>query len=352
MRLHLTFIFLLFFLLLTNADEGGSAGLVRSVALIAIIFGSVAAHEIAHLLVATKLGLRIQTITLFPIGGVQVLDSPGETTSGASPEVTMALAGPAANLIIAMAASGLAGSVQPPPGFWNDPHMLAANLPLSLFWINLYLAAFNLLPAYPTDGGRALRAIFARHMNFLQATRRAVTLGHLFAMGFILLGIRHQWLMLSGLFLFVAAQLEDRSLTFQSAVESVCMEDVMLTEFSTLSPSDTLEDALGKTIHTLQDDFPVVRGNDLVGIITRQRIAQVLRLEGNGYVQAIMSRAFDVAERRESLANAFRKIAARNLTLIPVVDQNRLVGIVTLQNLMHSMAVLAESKKLRRRMES
>src|SRR5581483_8413822 len=156
------------------------------------------------------------------------------------------------------------------------------------------------------------------------------------------------WLTLLGFFLFVGTQLEERSVVFQSVLEKVCMEDVMLTDFATLSPADTLEDALEKAVHSLQDDFPVIRGSDMVGVVSKQRILQALRTEGNGYVQSVMSRIFEVAGRSESLASGFRKLNAKNLSIIPVVEDQRLVGIVTLQNLMHSMALLAESRKLRR----
>jgi CBS domain-containing protein len=143
-------------------------------------------------------------------------------------------------------------------------------------------------------------------------------------------------------------QIEDRTLLFHSVIEDVKLEEIMLTDFSTLSPADTLEDALDKAVHSLQDDFPVIRGADLVGVISRQAILRALRDQGNGYVQSAMQKAFEIGSRRDSLANAFKKISAQNLTLIPVVDQDRLVGIVTLQNLMHSMGLLAETRKLRR----
>jgi predicted transcriptional regulator len=168
----------------------------------------------------------------------------------------------------------------------------------------------------------------------------------------IFLGVWNAWLMLVGVCLFFGAQLEDRSVVFQSVLESVRMEDVMLTGFSTLSPADTLEDALYKAVHTLQDDFPVVRGLDMVGVISKQRIVEALRNGGNGYVQSAMVRAYDIAQRSDSLASAFRKLGNRGLNMIPVVDQQRLVGIVTMQNLMHSMALLAETRRLRRQQES
>jgi CBS domain-containing protein len=231
------------------------------------------------------------------------------------------------------------------------PLLHLSNLARSAVWINLLIAAINLLPAFPLDGGRVLRALLSRHMDYTLATRRAVNLGNVFVVLLMFAGLWNTWLMLTGFFLFVGAQLEERTVLFQSVLENVRMEEVMLTEFSTLSPADTLEDALSKAVHTLQDDFPVVRGTDMVGVVSRQKILQALRDEGNAYVQSIMNRAYEIAGKNDTLASAFRKITSRGLTIIPVVDQERLVGIVTLQNLMHSMSVLAESKKLRRSQE-
>jgi CBS domain-containing protein len=216
-------------------------------------------------------------------------------------------------------------------------------------WINAILGALNLLPAYPMDGGRILRAIFTRQMDVLHATRRAVTIGQAFAMAFMLAGFVYGvWLVVIGIFLFVGAQLEERSVVFQSVLDNVHMEEVMLTDFITLSPADTLEAALSKAVHSLQDDFPVIRGSDMVGVISRTKILDALRSDGNGYVQAFMNRVYEVAQKGESLASAFRKLTSRGLTIIPVVEDQRLVGIVTLQNLMHSISLLAESRKLRR----
>jgi CBS domain-containing protein len=161
-------------------------------------------------------------------------------------------------------------------------------------------------------------------------------------------GISNAWFMLAGISLFLAVQIEDRSMLFHAVVESVRLEDIMLTEFATLSPADTLQDALHKAVHTLQDDFPVIRGSDLVGVINKQGIIAALRDNGNGYVQSAMARVQDVCHRGESLGVAFRKITAQGATLIPVVDNDRLIGIVTLQNVMHSMGLIAESRRLRR----
>src|SRR5213075_2783702 len=207
----------------------------------------------------------------------------------------------------------------------------------------IWLGLFHLLPAYPMDGGRILRAVFGRSMDPLRATRRAVSIGRGFGIAFILAGWWNMpqttWFFVVGVLLFIAAQMEDRSAVFHSVLETVHLEDIMLTDFATLSPADTLQDALDKAVHSLQDDFPVVRGSDMVGVISRQRILDALRAEGNGYVQAVMNKIFEVSLRNDSLGSAFRKLTARSSSIIPVVEDEHLIGIVTLQNLMHSMSL-------------
>jgi Zn-dependent protease/CBS domain-containing protein len=350
-RIHLTFLFLLVFVWFTQSVTMGTSGAMRGVALVVIIFGCVVLHELGHALVAKHNGVLVRSIILLPIGGVTLMDDANQRNEPAR-DIRIAVAGPLVNLIIAAISGAFILMFLPEVKLWAHPWVHAENLPRALFWGNLFLGAFNLLPAYPMDGGRVLRALFAERMDYVRATRLAVTVGQGFAMLFIFLGVWNTWLMLIGFFLFVGAQLEDRSVVFQSVLESVRMEDVMLTGFSTLSPADTLEDALQKAVHTLQDDFPVVRGSDMVGVISKQRIVEALRRGGNGYVQAAMVRAFDIAQRTDSLASGFRKLGSRGLNMIPVVEQQRLVGIVTMQNLMHSMSLLAETRRLRRQQES
>lgn len=354
LRIHLTFLFLLVFVLLTESVNHGTAGVVRGLVLVAIIFGSVVLHEMGHAVVARRSGVPVKGIMLLPIGGMTLMDPQDHLESIKNPvrETWIAVAGPIVNIVLAAISGAVVLTLSHPIDLWSRPWIATTALARSFFWTNVFLFAFNLLPAFPMDGGRVLRAWLARKMEFQQATRRAVTVGHVFAAGFMLLGaVYSPWLMVLGLFMFLAAQMEERTVLFQSVVETVRMEDIMLTDFSTLSPADTLEDALQKAVHSLQDDFPVIRGGDMVGVINRQTIVDRLRREGNGYVQAAMNKAFEIASRTESLASAFRKLTSRGLTLIPVVDQERLVGIVTLQNLMHSMGLLAESRRLKRQEE-
>ena len=347
-RIHLTFLLLLIFVWMTEAANLGSASFGRGLALVAIVFVSVVLHEMGHALAALHQNLPSRSIILLPIGGITVLEEAARQKPEPERELRIALAGPAVNLLLAFIGASIVLGLMPQAALWKQPYVSAANLPRSLVWINLFLGGFNLLPAYPADGGRVVRAVLARRMDLIRATRRAISIGQGFSMMFILAGIWNVWFSLVGIFLFIAAQLEDRSAVFQSVLQQVRLEEVMLTDFATLSPADTLEDALYKAVHTLQDDFPVVRGSDMVGVISRQKILDALRATGNGYVQAAMNRMFSVAQSQETLASAFRKLTAQGMTLLPVVEGGRLVGIITLQNLMHSMTLLAESKKLKR----
>jgi len=361
-RLHFTFVFLLAFIWMAESSMPKSNSTPgRVLGLVGIIFGAVVVHELGHALVAMREGLHAKAIILMPIGGITLLeDSQAPAPTGQATwkrDVRIALAGPLVNIAIALVGGALVLARFPEAQLWTKPLVHSNHLLRSLVWANLYLGLFNLLPAYPMDGGHILRAVFSRRMDPVQATRRAVSIAHALAplvilVGMLLLfqgGYPDSYLLVTlGFFLLIGAQVEERSAVFQKVLETVHLEDVMLTDFATLSPADTLEDALDKAVHTLQDDFPVVRGGDMVGVISKANILDALRIEGNGYVQSVMNRIFEVSTRQESLASAFRKLNSRNLSIIPVVEDQRLVGIITLQNLMHSMSLLAESRKLRK----
>src|SRR5207253_4812685 len=170
-----------------------------------------------------------KSIILLPIGGITLLDDSrqlAESKPGAltwKRDVRIALAGPLVNLVIAFLAISILSAAAPQVQLWMKPYVHSSHLLRSLVWGNLYLALFNLLPAYPMDGGRVLRALFSRRMDPVRATRRAVSIGQAFATIFILGGIflPNYWLTLVGLFLFLAAQMEERSVVFRSVLESV-----------------------------------------------------------------------------------------------------------------------------------
>ena len=254
LRIHWTFFLLPLFVWYTEYAAHRTANEGRGLALVGIIFACVLAHEFGHALVARRSGVRAKSIILLPIGGVTQLDDSSARSryqtrsleAGHSHRDGGAAGQPAAGFDLRLS---LLLAIAPHVDLWSWPFMRSGNLPRSLVWVNLYIAGFNLLPAYPMDGGRVLRALFSRHMDPIQATRRAVSIGQAFATMFILGGmlLPNYWLTLVGLFLFIASQMEERSAVFQSVLEKVHLEDVMLTDFATLSPGRHARRRAGKS---------------------------------------------------------------------------------------------------------
>ena len=344
-----------FFLLLAVVCLGlsTSEGMLRGLGLFLVLVLAVVIREIARLLVAAWLGLRLRAVLVLPIGGLFAYANP-ESQEGANEGIgqfAIAFAGPIANCTTA-AALGLAflgagGDIR----LFDQPWITPAYLLRSMVWMQAGLGLLHLLPAYPLDAGRLLRGNFARAHGIAPAGRAASGLGQLLALAAMLAGmlLHSPWLIIAGFFIMIGAQIEDQGVFFQSVVDTVRMREVMLTDFATLSPSDTLADALGRCVHSLQEDFPVVRGPELVGIDSRQRIVDALRNDGNGYVQSVMSRAFQVARPEDTLGATIRRLTAgRGLSLIPVTESGRVVGIVSVQNLMSSMTLLAEQRRIQR----
>ncbi len=349
MRVHIFFPLLI---LVLFAISGGESWL-RGLALFVLLVVAVAVREAARLLVAAWMGLRLRTILLLPIGGLFAYANPEsqEIANRGKGQFALALAGPLANLgtalAVAAACLGASGDVR----LFEQPFIAPAHLLRSLVWTQAFLGLLHVFPAYPLDCGRLIRNSFAQKHGIGSASRAIAGLGQALALIAMLGGmlLHDPWLFLAGFFIMIGAQVEDQGVFFQSVVDTVRMREVMLTDFATLSPSDTLADALYRSVHSLQEDFPVVRGPQLVGIVSRQRILDALRNDGNGYVQSVMSRAFQVARPDDTLGATIRRLTAgHGLPLIPVTDGERVVGIVSVQNLMSSMSLLSEQRRIER----
>ena len=349
LRVHAFFPLLAIICLVLSANDGVGRGL----GLFLVVVAAVAARESIRLIVAAWLGLRLRAILLLPIGGLYAYANPEsqENANQGPGQFAMAFAGPLANLAMAFTLAitflGAGGDIK----LFDQPFITSAYLLRSMVWMQVGLAALHLLPAYPLDFGRLIRGSFARKHGFAPTGRAAAGLGQALALAAMLGGmlLHNYWLIIAGFFIMIGAQIEDQGVFFQSVVDTVQMREVMLTDFATLSPSDTLADALHRCVHSLQEDFPVVRGQQLVGIVNRQRIVEQLRVEGNGYIQGVMSRTFQVARPEDTLGAIIRRITAgRGLTLIPVAEGEKIVGMVSVQNLLTSMSLLAEQRKLER----
>jgi CBS domain-containing protein len=328
-------------------------GVARGLGLFLVLTAAVLVRETARLMVAAWYGLRLRALLLLPIGGLFAYANPEsqDNSNQGTAQFAIALVGPLANgaTALALAATflGASGNIN----LVGQPLISSAYLLRSMVWMQVGLALLHLVPAYPLDFGRLLRGSFARKHGLSPTGRAATGLSQVLALAAMIAGmlLQNYWLIIAGFFIMIGAQIEDQGAFFQTVVDTVQMREVMLTDFATLSPSDTLADALVRCVHSLQEDFPVVRGPELVGIVSRQRIVDALRSDGNGYVQSVMSRAFQVARPEDTLGTTIRRLTAgRGLALIPVTESGRVVGIVSVQNLMSSMSLLAEQRRLER----
>ena len=351
LRIHAFFPLLALVCLALSAAEQKGVG--RGLGLFLVLVAAVLVREAARLIAAAWLGLRLRAVLMLPIGGLFAYANP-ESQEGAtqgSTQFILAFTGPIANLatacVLACMFVGAAGAMH----LFEPPFISAGHLLRSMVWMQVALALIHLVPAYPLDCGRLIRGSFARKHGFAPTGRAATGIGQGLALLAMIGGmaLQNYWLIIAGFFIMIGAQIEDQGVFFQSVVDTVRMREVMLTDFATLSPSDTLIDALVRCVHSLQEDFPVVRGPQLVGIVSRQRIVDALRNDGNGYIQSVMSRAFQVARPEDTLGTTIRRLTAgHGLALIPVADSGRVVGIVSVQNLMSSMSLLAEQRRIER----
>jgi CBS domain-containing protein len=361
LRIHHFFLLLLVFCVISTHLSGISDW--RGIVLWFLLLGAVLGREVARAITAAWHGLSVRSILILPIGGLFSYASPemAEHASDGAAQIAITAAGPLASFFFAALVTALIAGATTQVPVLALPIVTPLHLMRSVVWLNVALGLIHFIPAYPLDAGRLMRSNMAKGRGLAQATRAASGIGQFVGIGAVVAGLAllaipnthiaasfSPWLILGGFFVFIGAQLEDQGVLFQSVVETVRMRDVMLTDFDTLSPSDTLSDALYKAIHSLQDDFPVVRGPNLVGVVSRQGIVQALRSGGNGYVQGIMSRAFQVAQPDDSLGVLIRRIGSGRLSLIPVAESGRVVGIVTWQNLSSSMGLLAEYRRLER----
>ncbi len=355
-RIH-TFFLLLLGLSISYASMTGATG-TRGFALWLLLLLAVVVREVARAVGAAWFGLELRSVLLLPIGGLFSYATTEVTELAGTPgmQKRMAVIGPIANIGFGLLLAAMALAVSPQVDLFQSPWMSPSHLLRAAVWVNLLLGAVNLLPASPLDGGRVFRGEFAKSKGVIKGTRAAAGLGQLVAYGLIIAGMVMMvsgqatgvWLLFLGGFVLIAAHMEDQGLLLQTDVDAVRMRDVMLTQFSMLSASDTLEDALQRSVHTLQDVFPVVRGANLVGAVSRQSIVDALHADGNGYVQGVMTRSFQTAQPDDSLVKTLRRImAGQGAQMVPVLEGDRIVGIITPQNLAHSMGLLNQRRKMR-----
>ncbi|HNQ87434.1 MAG TPA: site-2 protease family protein [Verrucomicrobiota bacterium] len=330
-HLHFTFLLLLAFIGLSHGLAGRSAAAALSgVLFFAGLFVCVLFHEFGHALAARRYGIGTRDITLLPIGGVARLERMPDKPSQ---EFVVALAGPAVNVVIAAALfAGLWFG-----GHWQPLATLSpthGNLFERLLVANVFLVVFNLLPAFPMDGGRVLRAVLAMRMPYARATRIAARIGQGMAAVFGFAGLfGNPMLLLIAVFVWIGAAQEAAAVEMKTSFAGATVREAMLTDFRTLGPRQTLADAARLVLAGSQQDFPVVDGDSVVGILAHRELFLALREQGElTPVADVMRREFAVLSADAPLETALTPENVAKGLAMPVLDRGRLVGLVTAEN--------------------
>jgi Zn-dependent protease/CBS domain-containing protein len=326
-RLHFTFLLLLVFLLFIGIGERQS-GASTAIYILAL-FGSVLLHELGHALVARYFGIRTVEIVMFPIGGVSRPDRPPK----AHEELWIALAGPAVNFLIAGGIAVWAWQTSRIAAISELLEPTDANLAQRIGAGNLMLALFNLLPAYPMDGGRALRSLLARWRSEDEATRVAAATGQALAFALGLFGLLsgNFLLVFIAMFVYLGAQQEGSLAKGRILTVGFPVRAAMVTDFRTLQHGDTIRDAGNLLLATSQQDFPVMHGDSVVGLLTRSALIRAMLSQGpDAYVAGAMDRNFARVPPDMDLSEAFAKTSG---ACALVMDGEQLLGLLTAENL-------------------
>jgi Zn-dependent protease/CBS domain-containing protein len=315
------------------------AAVVIGVAFILALFFCVVLHEYGHALTARRFGIRTRDITLLPIGGIARLE---RMPSDPRQELWVALAGPAVNVVIAtllFVILRVTGTAAPLDTFT----MTGGAFFERLMVINVFLAMFNLLPAFPMDGGRVLRALLAIRMDYARATQVAASVGQGMALLFGFVGLfTNPFLVFIALFVWIGAGQEATMTQMKSVLEGIPLSRAMITDFRTLSIDDSLADAVELLLGGAQQDFPVVEGRSVVGILTRSDLLSALaRKELDASVVSVMRRDFDVADPSEMIDVVLLRLQDRDCHTVPVVRNGDLIGLVTMDNVGEFVSVQA-----------
>jgi Zn-dependent protease/predicted transcriptional regulator len=330
--LHWTFLLLIvaigaFYYVQSESLVEAGAG----VGLILAVFGCVVLHELGHALTARRFGVGTRSITLYPIGGLARLQRiPSEPMK----EFWIAIGGPAVNLVIAVILGALllalGGSFDPTVLRTPGTHSIA-----SLMWINLALTGFNLLPAFPMDGGRVLRALLAMRQDYAQATQTAANVGQAMAILFGLFGLLsfNPILLFIALFVYVGAQQESQQAMYRAFTEGTPVRQAMVTRFATLAVDDTLDDAVDALLAGTDHDFPVVDDGHIVGLLRRKQLIQALSTHDRDTpVREVADREFFMTEPGAPLDEVFQRMNEASCTTVPVEEDGKLIGLLTLEN--------------------
>ncbi|MEZ5812141.1 MAG: site-2 protease family protein [Rhizobiaceae bacterium] len=332
-RIHITFLLLLLWIGVAHYNQGGGEAATVGVLFILALFACVVAHEFGHALAARRYGIDTPDITLLPIGGLARLERMPEKPSE---EIVVAIAGPLVNVVIALVLIVVFGAE---PGVAALEHIddPAAGFLSRLATVNIFLVVFNMIPAFPMDGGRVFRAILATRYNRARATRIAARVGQGFAflLGFLgLLG--NPLLIFIAIFVYIAATAEAQATELQQVSRGISAGDAMITSFETLGPDATIGDAADALLRTTQVEFPVLEEDGgLAGFVTRSSMIEVLAKSGaDAPARAAMQADIPSVTPGDRLEAALKAMQKATAPAVAVIDRSgRFVGYITAENI-------------------
>ena len=322
-ELHITFLLLMVAVFFLSYPD------LYSFALTLFLFVFVVIHELSHSVVARHYNIKVRDIVLYPIGGVSEID---EIPDRPSVEWRMAIAGPLVSLLMGgiLFALGQVISIETPA---VPPFTTAGSLMLDLANVNLLLGAFNLVPAFPMDGGRVLRAFLAERIKFSDATRYAATIGKILGMVFAVFGALYDfWLIIIGLFVYIGADEEEQSTIISTAIAGIRVKEVMYQEVVSARPETTLADAMDMMFRARYHDLLIEKDGIFQGIVAWDEIKKINPGERAGMQVGQLPAKHISIFPDESILEAYKIMAREGIDLLPVVDRevpDKVVGAVT-----------------------
>ncbi len=337
-QVHFTFLLLLLWIVVEARAAAGWGAAMWGVAFIVATFTCVVLHELSHSVVAQRFGVKVSSITLLPIGGVAALRSIPQKPAH---EIAITAAGPLMNVLIfaVLYAIGVWVPFSVPyyPGLMTLPDlpMSVGELIGALLLVNKWMIVFNLIPAYPMDGGRLLRAVLARWLPYSRATAVAAGVGQVISGGFVVLGLLTGWifLVIIGVLIYFAAGAEGKTARLRGTLQNLEVGKIMTPVFVTIGPDSTVDDCTPGIFQRGQDDFPVLADGRLMGLLTRDAVLASSSRDGSKRAADLMTVDFYRTRPDAQVAEMYDVMQATGQRTVPVMDGDQLVGLLTLDNI-------------------